>query len=47
MSRTAARVTQADVARRIRADGAAKREWSMLPGEINNDFAPNAEKALG
>ena len=44
MSRTAARVTQADVARRIRADGAAKRE---CPGEINNDFAPNAEKALG
>jgi hypothetical protein len=47
MSRTAERVTQADVARCIRAGGAAKREWSMLQGEINNHIANNAEQVLG
>jgi len=47
MSRTAARLTQADVARCIRSAGAAKREWSMLPGEINNHIANNAEQAPG
>jgi hypothetical protein len=47
MSRTAARVTQANVARCIRARGAAEREWSMLPGEINNRIVKNAEQVLG
>jgi hypothetical protein len=47
MSRTAARLTQANVARCIRFSGAAKCEWSMLPGEINNHIVNNAEQALG